>query len=243
MTAPYDRIGLTYSKTRKPDPRIADMIAAALGDAKSVVNVGAGPGSYEPTDREVTAIEPSQKMIAQRPPGAAPAICASAENLPLPDDSFDAGMAVLTVHHWSDQRKGLAELKRVARERIVLLTFDPAARPWPTRYFPGLADLDAQTMPTIDQLTRWLGPSDVHPVPIPHDCEDGFLYAYWRRPEAYLDAQMRSGSSSFWKIGDVSGGLRDLATDLQSGEWHRRHCDLLDQDTYDAGYRLIVANL
>ena len=243
MSAEYDRIGVTYSNTRMADPRIAEMIAAALGDAKSVFNVGAGTGSYEPTDRDVTAVEPSRKMISQRPVSSAPAVCASAENLPFDNDSFDAAMAVLTIHHWNDQEKGLEELKRVARKRVVILTFDPQARPWPTRYFPELAELDAQAMPTIGSLTQLLGPSEVRAVPIPHDCQDGFLYSYWRRPEAYLDEELRSGSSSFWKIGDVAAGLGDLRQDLQTGDWHRRYCDMLDQDAYDVGYRLVVTEL
>ena len=243
MSAQYDRIGDKYSKTRKADPRIRQLITSALGDAKTVVNVGAGTGSYEPIDRDVIAVEPSVKMIAQRPSSSAPAICASAESLPFDDDSFDAAMAILTIHHWSDHDKGLQELKRVARKRIVILTFDPDARPWPTRYFPKLAELDAVAMPSLESLTRRLGKSEVRIVPIPHDCQDGFLYAYWRRPEAYLDEALRSGSSSFWKIGDVSAGLSDLERDLKTGDWHRSHPDLLDQETSDAGYRLIVAEL
>ncbi|MAQ65375.1 MAG: SAM-dependent methyltransferase [Sphingomonadaceae bacterium] len=243
MSAQYDRIGGTYAHTRKADPRIGRLIAAALGDAKTVVNVGAGTGSYEPIDRDVTAVEPSEKMISQRPSSSASAICASAESLPFDDDSFDAAMAILTIHHWSDQEKGLKELKRVARNRVVILTFDPDARPWPTRYFPKLVELDAGAMPSIGSLTRLLGKSEVRVVPIPHDCQDGFLYAYWRRPEAYLDERVRSGSSSFWKIGDVSTGISNLSADLQTGAWHRRYSDLLDQETYDAGYRLIVVEL
>ena len=243
MSAEYDRIGVTYSNTRTADPRIAELIAAALGDAKSVVNVGAGTGSYEPTDRHVEAVEPSRKMIAQRPVSSAPAVCAPAENLPFDNDSFDAAMAVLTIHHWNDQQKGLKELKRVARKRIVILTFDPQARPWPTQYFPELAELDAETMPTIESLTRLLGPSKVQAVPIPHDCQDGFLYSYWRRPQAYLDEKLRSGSSSFWKIADVAAGLGNLKRDLETGDWHRRYSDMLDQDAYDAGYRLVVTEL
>ena len=243
MSAQYDRIGVSYSKTRKGDPRIAELIAAALGDAKRIVNVGAGTGSYEPTDCDVTAVEPSQEMISQRPISSVKAICASAESLPFDDNSFDAAMAILTIHHWSDQEKGLEELKRVAKKRVVILTFDPYARPWPTRYFPKLAELDAQTMPTMECLTQFLGPSEVRIVPIPHDCEDGFLYSHWRRPEAYLNKEIRSGSSSFWKIGDVSDGLRRLATNLESGDWHRRYSDILEQVTYDAGYRLIVTEL
>lgn len=154
MSAQYDLIGDKYSKTRKADKRIGQLITSALGDAKTVVNVGAGTGSYEPIDRDVIAVEPSEKMIAQRPSSSAPVICAAAESLPFDDDSFDAAMAILSIHHWSDHDKGLQELKRVARKRIVILTFDPDARPWPTRYFPKLAELDAVAMPSLESVRR-----------------------------------------------------------------------------------------
>ena len=242
MLADYDRIGINYSDVRRPDPRIAAMISSALGNAKTVLNVGAGTGSYEPADRQVTAVEPSLEMIRQRPPGAARAIQGSAEDLPFADDSFDASMAILTVHHWPDQAKGVSEMRRVTRGPVVLLTFDAAhGGAWPDDYFPELAALDEGRMPAMSDYEKWLGPVQVSPVPIPHDCTDGFLYAYWRRPAAYLDAQVRSGISSFWKIDNVDRGVRRLADDLESGEWQRRYSELLDLDEYDAGYRLVVA--
>lgn len=241
MPALYDRIGINYAELRRPDPRIAAMIVAALGSAASVLNVGAGAGSYEPMDRAVTAVEPSIAMIRKRPANAALAIQASADDLPFADASFDATMAILTVHHWPDNAAGLREMTRVARDRVVLLTFDPAQRPWLTDYFPELATLDEAQMPALADYARWLGPVRIEPVPVPHDCTDGFLYAYWRRPEAYLDPRIRSGSSSFWSIGGVEAGLERLAADLESGAWDRRYGHLRALREYDAGYRLVVA--
>jgi SAM-dependent methyltransferase len=238
----YDTIGLNYAELRKPDPRIARFINDALGGARTVLNVGAGTGSYEPTDREVTAVEPSREMIRQRKPGAARAIEASAESLPFPDKSFDASMAILTIHHWTDKRAGLREMRRVTRGPVVLLAFDPSCRPWLTDYLPELAELDDERMPTLSELEQWLGPLQVTPVPIPHDCTDGFLYAYWKRPFAYLDPRLRTGSSSFWLIKGAQEGLDQLKSDLQSGAWERRYADLLQQDEYEAGYRLVVAS-
>ena len=244
MTALYDTIGIDYANLRRPDPRIAAQIDAALGDARTVLNVGAGAGSYEPTDRHVTALEPSVEMIAQRPPGSAPVVRGNAEALPFADRSFDAAMAVLTIHHWPDKAKGLAELRRVARDRIVILTYDPAFRgQWQTRYWPGLIDLDAGMMPPLDFLEAHLGPVDIQPVMVPHDCTDGFLYASWRRSEAYLDDRVRQGSSAFWLLDDAEGGVQRLAADLASGAWHAEHRALLARGSADMGYRLVVASL
>lgn len=240
MTARYDRIGINYAALRQPDPRIEAAIHTALGDARTILNVGAGTGNYEPRGRKVTAVEPSPAMIARRSPYAAPVIRANADDLPFPDQSFDAAMAILTVHHWPDKAAGLREVRRVSRGRIVLLSFDPAHRPWLTDYFPELAALDEAQMPALADYARWLGPVRIAPLPVPHDCRDGFLYAYWRRPQAYLDPRILSGSSSFWSIGNVEAGLHRLAADLDSGAWHRRHAQLLTQDSYDAGYRLII---
>jgi SAM-dependent methyltransferase len=218
------------------------MIEHALGAARTVLNVGAGAGSYEPADRSVTAVEPSIEMIRKRHPAAAPVVQASAEALPFGDGSFDASMAVLTLHHWPDKQAGLREMRRVTRGRIVLLTFDPSCRPWLTDYLPALAALDEAQMPAMSDYERWLGPVRVAPVPVQHDCTDGFLYAYWRRPEAYLDARIRSGSSSFWAIRDAEPGLERLRRDLETGAWARYYADLLTLDAYDAGYRLVIAD-
>lgn len=241
MSVIYDTIGINYAELRKPDPRIATMIHAALGPARTVLNVGAGAGSYEPEDRIVTAVEPSLEMIRQRRADAAPVIQASAEELPFADGAFDASMAVLTVHHWSDQGKGLREIRRVTHGPVVILTYDPAFRGfWLTDYIPGLITLDEAQMPSMDLYTQWLGQVTIAPVPIPHDCTDGFLCAYWRRPEAYLDPRVRSAISSFWKLDDVSAALERLASDLRSGAWKERYGMLLGNDALDLGYRLVV---
>lgn len=240
MSAKYDAIGLNYAELRTPDRRIAAIIESALGTEQTVLNVGAGTGSYEPTGRSVTAVEPSREMIRQRRPGTVQVIQASADSLPFDDKSFDASMAILTVHHWPDKGAGLREMRRVTRGRIVLLTFDPSHRPWLTDYIPELAELDEAQAPRMSEYEGWLGPVQITPVLVPHDCSDGFLYAYWRRPAAYLDQRIRSGSSSFWALGKAAEpGLERLRRDLETGEWERRYAQLLALDEYDAGYRLI----
>ena len=244
MAARYDAIGRTYTATRGTDPRIAARIWDALGDARTVVNVGAGTGSYEPPDREVTAVEPSAVMIAQRPPGAAPAVQASAEALPFDDGSFDAAMAVLTIHHWSDFPAGAAELRRVARDRVVVFSWDPAyvARMWlGPDYFPELARQDADGFPSLADQAAALN-AEAHVVPIPWDCRDGFMSAFWRRPDAYLDPTVRAGISTLAKRSEdeLAEGLARLRADLASGAWARRHADLLERDELDVGYRLLV---
>jgi SAM-dependent methyltransferase len=245
----YDEIGVRYRTNRRADPRIEGQILEALGDARSVVNVGAGTGAYEPSDHEVLAVEPSRVMRAQRPPGAAPCIDASAESLPLPDGSFDAAMALLTVHHWRDWRAGIRELRRVARSRVVIFTYDPAFPngSWLTRdYLPELVALDVQRFPAIEQQAAAAGPATaVDAVPIPHDCTDGFLGAYWRRPHAYLDPKIRAGISTFHLPGAAAllGGLDELAQDLKTGRWLQRNEPLLDRNELDLGYRLLTADL
>ncbi|HEX8568727.1 MAG TPA: class I SAM-dependent methyltransferase [Caulobacteraceae bacterium] len=242
MATRYDTIGVDYSALRRPDPRIAAAVAAALGPSRTVLNVGAGAGSYEPADRRVTALEPSLEMIRQRPPSTAEVVQGRAEALPFEDDSFDAAMAVLTVHHWSDQAAGLREMRRVTRGPIVILTYDPSFRGfWLADYIPELVTLDEAQMPPMTAYEACLGPVEVSPVRIPHDCTDGFLCAYWRRPAAYLDPRIRAAMSSFWGVGDVSEALGRLERDLDSGEWARRHAGLLDLDDWDCGYRLVVA--
>jgi SAM-dependent methyltransferase len=228
---------------RREDPRIAARIHAALGGARTVLNVGAGAGSYEPPDRDVTAVEPSAVMRAQRPSSAAPAIDARAEALPFPDDSFDAAMAVLSDHHWSDRKKGLHELRRVTRGPVVLFTWDhhTALDSWVVRdYFPGFMRFDFPGRSPQLTLER-LGGGRIEPVAIPHDCRDGFLHAYWRRPTAYLDPRVRAGISLFSALepDEVEDGLSRLREDLESGEWTRRNAELLGLTEFDAGYRLI----
>lgn len=245
--AVYDTIGRGYARQRRPDPRIAAHLTAALGGARSVLNVGAGAGSYESPDGRVVAVEPSAVMLAQRPPGAAPAVQARAEALPFADRAFDATMAVLTLHHWADRAGGLAECARVARERVVLLTFDPAAGGfWLVQdYFPEFMEADRRQFPTLAEYADAFGPDarvEIAAVPVPRDCVDGFLGAYWARPEAYLDPAVRAGISSFALPG-TEAGLERLRSDLASGAWHARHGQLLAADALDLGYRLVVAEL
>jgi SAM-dependent methyltransferase len=238
----YDSIGKRYTSVRREDPRIGARIRAALGDARTLVNVGAGTGAYEPADLHVTAVEPSEVMIAQRPEGAAPVVRAFAEELPFAGGSFDAALAVLSDHHWSDHERGLAELRRVAR-RVVLFTWEPAGHldTWAVRdYFPCFKELipDGYSLATtIDRL----GGGRAEVVPIPHDCLDGFFHAYWRRPAAYLDPTVR-GISVFALMDPkcMADGLARLERDLESGEWASRNAELLDLDELDAGYRLVV---
>lgn len=244
MRANYDSIGLNYSDLRKPDFRIEKLILNSLGIAETVLNVGAGTGSYEPNDRSVTAIEPSIEMIQQRNPSEATIIQGSAENLPFDDNSFDASMAVLTVHHWTDKEKGLREMHRVTRGPIVILTFDPLHQNyWLADYFPELVKLDESQMPLMTDYEKWIGPVKTIPVLIPHDCADGFQCAYWRRPAAYLDPRVRAAMSSFQAIDNVTAGLEKLEDDLNTGAWENKYSELLDLDEYDFGYRLITTEL
>lgn len=240
----YDKIGRSYTATRCEDPRIAARIHAALGGALTVVNVGAGTGSYEPPGCVVTAIEPSATMNAQRP-SARPArvIEAYAEALPLADGEVDAALAVLSDHHWRDRAAGLRELRRVARGPVVVFTYDPSYSSsfWMTRdYLPGFKRLPGLT---IEQLAEFIGATRVDPVPIPHDCQDGFYHAFWRRPEAYLRADVQAGISVFGRLSsdEVAGAVERLADDLDSGVWHERNRALLDEEEHDWGYRLLVA--
>jgi SAM-dependent methyltransferase len=241
----YDRIGKGYQRRRTSDPRIAAAILSALGDAPSVVNVGAGTGSYEPTDRAVVAIEPSMTMIKQRPPGAAPAIRAVAESLPLRDKCAAAGMAVLTVHHWRDVVRGLEELRRVSRERVALVTYDPnGAGFWLTdEYFPAIVAKDRLQFPPIELIASTLGRVEVRPLPVPRDCIDGFLGAFWARPHSYLDPGIRSGISAFTDLPGLDEGLFRLRNDLDTGLWQKRFGNLCSEDQLDIGYRLVVATM
>jgi SAM-dependent methyltransferase len=242
----YDRIGADYSRGRREDPHIAAAIWTALAQAGSVVNVGAGAGSYEPWDRPVVAVEPSAVMLSQRSPRTAPAVRALAEELPFADRAFDAGLAVLTVHHWRDRARGLAELRRVARDRVVLFARDPRAVPfwWLHHYFPATAALEAGRETPLRQLADLLGgPLEVTPVPIPADCTDGFNAAYWRRPEAYLDRDVWRSMSALALIpaAERAAGLRALRADLDNGRWVSRFGHLLALNELDLGYRVLTA--
>ncbi|HEV7203665.1 MAG TPA: class I SAM-dependent methyltransferase [Jatrophihabitans sp.] len=248
MAARYDVLGRTYSVTRRADPRIATAIASALGDAGTVVNVGAGTGSYEPPTT-VLAVEPSAVMVAQRPPGSAAVVRGAAEALPLADGAVDAALAVFTVHHWSDLARGLREFTRVARKRVVVLTWDPAriADYWLlTEYFPEIGRADRSAAVPLPRLLDLLPGARVSPVPVPHDCTDGFGAAFWRRPEAYLDPAVRAGMSMFARHADPAGlepGLGRLAADVRSRRWHDEHRALLDLESFDVGYVLVTAEL
>jgi SAM-dependent methyltransferase len=242
----YDTIGATYTVTRRTEPRIAAQVWAALGDARTVLNVGAGTGSYEPSDRDVTAVEPSGVMRAQRPSGAAPCVAATAEGLPFEDQSFDAAMAFSTIHHWRDPVAGLLEMRRVAR-RVVVFTCDTSDRTWRHRfwltrdYLPEVADL-VVGRPSLAEQAGAIG-ARVEPVLIPWDCADGFFEAYWRRPDAYLDESVRRGISLWAGVGpDAEQRAVDcLRADLASGRWIERNHDLVDLEAAELGLRLLIA--
>jgi SAM-dependent methyltransferase len=248
MTPPrgalYDTIGKTYARYRRPDPRIMRAIEDALGGARSVVSVGAGTGSYEPHERRVAAVEPSRVMIAQRTRAAAPVAQSVAEHLPFADGAFDAALAVLTVHHWPDASAGLAEMRRVAARQVVL-TWDPAVDDqfWMrSEYVPAINEREA-SMTTLDPICAALDVIDVRAVPVPWDCTDGFFGAYWRRPEMYLDAEVRAAISALALLDQpyVDRAMAQLGRDLADGAWHARHADLLSLDELDLGYRLVIA--
>lgn len=246
--AVYDEIGTDYAAARHADPQIARAIREALGDATSVLNVGAGSGSYEPDDLDVTAVDPSEEMIRQRPRAAAPCIKAWAEDLPFEDQSFDAALAVMTVHHWSDRARGLREMRRVASKRVVLFTWDPASIDalWmAAEYLPEVAALDVPRFPTMADLAAILPGVRVKRVPIPRDCEDGFFGAFWARPEAYLDARIRRGIAVFRQLSAavIERAIERLDADLRSGAWDERHGALRSAIELDLGYRIVTAEL
>src|SRR5262245_5007193 len=248
MEAVYDEIGHSYVVTRQPDTRIAAAVRAALGDARTVLNVGAGTGSYEPADQQVVAVEPSGAMIQQRPAGAAPVVQAVAEHLPWSDAAFDATLAILTIHHWHDRAAGLAELRRVAPHRVVLPSWHPVwcCAFWlSTRYVPRVLDLDVPRFPAMAELSRCLGQIEVQPFPNPHDCQDGFLGAFGQRPAAYLDPNVRRAIAGFAQLPPavVKAGLAQLAADLRSGQWDAQFGWVRNQTSLDLGYRLIIVPL
>jgi SAM-dependent methyltransferase len=241
----YDTIGATYTLTRHTEPRIAARIWAALGDARTILNVGAGTGSYEPPDRHVLAVEPSALMRAQRRPDAAPCLAGAAEHLPFADNTFDAAMAIATIHHWQDALAGLREMRRIAR-RVVVFTFDTSDpnQFWLTRdYLPEFVALPAcRVLASLDELAGAIG-ARLEPVPIPWDCADGFYEAYWRRPEAYLDEHVRRGISVWDRVGldAEQRAVHRLRTALASGQWAKRNRDLVDLDSAELGARLLIA--
>lgn len=248
----YDRIGLGYREHRRGDPRIAARIETTLGNARTVLNVGAGTGSYEPADRDVVAVEPSLEMIAQRPADAAPVVQASAEELPFENDSFDAAMAIITDHHWSDRAAGLREMLRVTRRRVLILNADPslAQRFWLTRdYLPGFLSLipGRYRRPGYweQELRDLLGAVEMQSVSVSHDCHDGFYQSYWRRPHAYLDQQVREGISVFHRLpgAEVAAAMGRLSLDLDDDVWEERYGYLRRMKELDVGLRLVVSEL
>lgn len=242
----YDAKGAGYGRQRRADPRIARQIWDCLGDARSVLNVGAGTGNYEPTDRTVVALEPSRTMRAQRPAESAPCVIGVAEALPFDDDSFDAVMSVLSLHQWADKPRGLAELRRVARDRVVLLTFDPVAlqQSWIASYMAEIAAAEAARFAPLETLQDWLGGAvEVRGVSVPSDCTDGFMEAYFGRPERFLDPAVRASQSAwaFAPEGAEALFLERLSSDLASGAWDARHGHLRAAPTYQSSMRLLIA--
>ncbi len=243
----YDTHGHGYARRRRPDPRIDALVHAALGNARSVLNVGAGAGSYEPADRYVLAVEPSAAMRAQRPPGAAPAVAAIAEDLPFDDDSFDAALATVTVHQWRDPARGLASMRRVARGPAVVLTFDGAAldRFWLAAYVPELIEAERRRYPPIATIAAALGrTAEVIEVPVPIDCVDGFTEAYYARPKAFLDERVRAAQSAwgFVPAAAITRAVGQLRADLDSGAWQQRYGFLREQPEFHGSLRLIVGH-
>ena len=240
----YERAAPGYYQTRRTDPRIAAAIHGALGPARSVVNVGAGTGSYEPSDRVVVALEPSAAMRAQRPPGI-PVVDGVAGRLPFADRSFDAAMALVTVHQWPDPHAGLREMRRVSRDAVVVLTFDGEAldRFWLADYVPELITAERRRYPSPSSIGATLGPgAAVTSLPIPHDCRDGFTEAYFARPEAFLETATRRGQSA-WGFVDPAVEERfvdRLRRDLETGVWDRRYGNLRHQEVFDGSLRLVV---
>ena len=246
--ARYDVIGAEYAATRREDPRIAALIHAALGDARTIVNVGAGAGSYEPRDRDVVAVEPSEVMIAQRDPRGPPAILAGAYPLPFEDRSMDGAMAILTIHHWDeDQERGVREMRRVASGPVVILTYDPevSSRMWLLAdYLPEVAELDRRIFPSLEALAQWLETEvTVREVPIPRDTPDWSLGSFWAHPERVLDAQARNATSGFARMPPevVERVVEAVERDLRDGTWDARHGHLRELDEYDVGMRLVVS--
>ncbi len=242
----YECAGAQYARRRRPDPRIQARVHEALGAARTVINVGAGAGSYEPVDRHVVAVEPSASMRAQRPAALAPAIDGVAESLPFDDSSFDAAMAMISVHQWEDHERGLAEMCRVSRDVVVLLTFDGNAleRLWLGEYVPELFDAERRRYPAIDEICSLLGRrTNVHEVPIPIDCTDGFTEAFYARPEQFLDPDVRRAQSAwgFIERAAEARGVERLRADIAGGRWDQRHGALRGRAEFVGALRLIVA--
>ena len=241
MTVDYDQLAEQYRSYRRPDPKIAARVQLHIQGAQRVLNVGAGMGSYEPEDCEVVAIEPSYEMIAKRKRPKATLIQGFVEDLPFRDNGFDVSMGILTIHHWSDIAQGLQEMQRVSKYKIVLFTWIGYGSDfWLQEYIPEIKGVDEKLFPTLEELDQLLGGISVETVEIPYDCTDGFMCAYWRRPEAYLDPNVRKAISTFSRIPDFQEGLYRLQDDINSGVWHKKNSHLLEKQSFDLGYRLVV---
>ena len=241
MPVNYDELAEQYRRYRTPDARIASAIWAHLEGADRVLNVGAGIGSYEPDNCEVLAVEPSEQMITLRRTSTSKVVRGFAESLPFDDGVFDASMALLTIHHWSDIRQGLNEMLRVTSGKVVLFTWIGYGGDfWLEDYISAIRGIDLMLFPTLQELEEILGSVTVDPLEVPHDCTDGFMCAYWRRPRAYLDAGARKAISTFSRVGDIQKGLRKLEDDLDSGKWDKKYGHLLAKQSLDLGYRVVV---
>ncbi|MBI5589933.1 MAG: class I SAM-dependent methyltransferase [Deltaproteobacteria bacterium] len=244
-TERYDQIGTDYASVRRPDARWVARIHQALDGHRTIVNIGAGAGSYEPGFMSVVGVEPSQIMISQRSSSAAPVVCGVAEQLPFQDGAFDVALAVFTVHHWSDPGVGLAEMRRVSHKQVVV-TWDPdvfARQFWLVRdYLPEAVARERQ-LATLATVLAHLGPTTTEMLLVPDDCTDGFFGAYWKRPQAYLEATVRGAISGLALLdrGVVSAAMERLKVDIGQGRWHARYSDLMELCELDLGYRLVVA--
>lgn len=238
----YDTLGKGYVHKRKTDPRIAEQINIHLRGAEYIVNIGAGTGSYEAQGYKLIAVEPSAEMIKQRAANAYPVVQAFAESLPFENKCFSHALTILSMHHWTNRNQAFAEINRVAKQKFVALTWNPAAAPfWLTAdYFPEIYNNDVTIFPTVNELKQHFKNVTVSPLLIPNDCEDGFLAAYWRRPEAYLDAEVRSSISTFSKLSNLNQGLEKLQYDIDHGIWVKNNASLLEKDWFDAGYVIIT---
>jgi hypothetical protein len=240
----YEDIGARYGAIRQPDHRLQTRITGALGDARPVLNVGAGTGNYEPADRPVVALEPSSVMAGQRHPGSAPVVRGMAEGLPFADGSFGATLATFTVHHWNDVRRGLSELQRVSHRQVLLVhDRDLCDYYWITEYFPEILAVPSEQHPAVGRLCQSLDVIRIETLPIPADCSDGFCSAFWARPEALLDPALRAGSSSLSQLDPaiVEDNVEHLRADLASGAWDSRYGFLRSLPEFDMGYRLLIA--
>ncbi len=241
MSVDYDNLAEPYRTYRKPDPRIDARIRFHIQGARRVLNVGAGMGAYEPEDCKVVALEPSHEMIAKRKNSNATLVQGFAEDLPFGDNDFDLSMGILTIHHWADIALGLQEMLRVSKDKILLFTWIGYGSDfWLQDYIPEITGVDEKLSPSLEELVHMLRNISVETIEIPYDCTDGFMCAYWRRPEAYLDPRARKAISTFSRIPDIQERLNRLQDDIASGAWREKHSCLLDKESLDLGYRLIV---